>query len=84
LAQLQQCTWAALSGNLSSLLAYSKCTDDRLWSYLNCAVEDLFDEGVSTDSERKYFNDEDLRKTTSEIFTELFHVSKEKFSSNIV
>ncbi|KAI6182332.1 Nuclear pore complex protein [Aphelenchoides bicaudatus] len=76
LAQLQQCTWAALSGDLSPLLTYANCTDDRLWAYLNSAVEHLFDENITRNSDKKFFNDDDSPKSVGEIFDELFRSEK--------
>jgi hypothetical protein len=75
LTQLQHCIWSALSGSLPQLLTYAACTDDRLWAYLNCVVEAMFDENIVRDSDRKFFNDDDLPKNTVEIFNELFRVS---------
>jgi len=71
-SQLQQTLWAALSGSLPPLLTYSSCMDDRLWSYLNCAVEAIFDEDIVQDMNRKFFNDDDFPRTVSGIFDELF------------
>lgn len=40
------CIWATVSGNLHTLLSYANNSEDRLWSYLSCAAESIFDNAL--------------------------------------
>jgi len=41
-----QCIWATLSNSLPTLLSHANNTEDRLWAYLSCASEILFDNSL--------------------------------------
>uniref|UniRef100_A0AC34RCS5 Nuclear pore complex protein n=1 Tax=Panagrolaimus sp. JU765 TaxID=591449 RepID=A0AC34RCS5_9BILA len=43
---IDQCIWATLGGNLSTLLAHAENVEDIFWSYLNCSVESILDAEV--------------------------------------
>ncbi|KAI1732257.1 nuclear pore protein [Ditylenchus destructor] len=74
-----QCVWATLSGSLPTLLSHAVSTEDRLWSYLTCAVEASLDEFVLTEHSKnseetlrlKNALDDDIPKTISSIFSEI-------------
>lgn len=76
-----QCTWAALSGALSPLLTHAGCSEDRLWSFVSCAVDArLDDEIVKTQNIQDEavvamrHEEEEVPKDVASIFSELGNV----------
>ncbi|KAH7728631.1 Nuclear pore protein [Aphelenchoides avenae] len=73
-----QCTWAALSGALSPLLTHAACSEDRIWSFVSCAVDARLDDEIvkaqniqddSVVSMRR--GEEEVPKNVASIFSEL-------------
>ncbi|KAI6178756.1 DNA repair and recombination protein RAD54-like [Aphelenchoides besseyi] len=73
ISQLHHCICAALSGSLPTLLSFSSCSDDRLWSYVLSAVEILFDQGMTDEIIEQPIAYDDAPKDVQSIFTELYN-----------
>ncbi|KAI6225709.1 DNA repair and recombination protein RAD54-like [Aphelenchoides besseyi] len=73
ISQLHHCICAALSGSLPTLLSFSSCSDDRLWSYVLSAVENLFDQGMTDEIIEQATTYDDAPQDVQSIFTELYN-----------
>ncbi|EFO26059.1 hypothetical protein LOAG_02422 [Loa loa] len=48
LSQVEACLWSVVAGRLEPALSLSPRTEDRLWCYLNAAVESRLDAAITT------------------------------------
>ncbi|KAM3729186.1 Nuclear pore complex protein [Dirofilaria immitis] len=48
LSQVESCLWSVVAGHLEPALSLSSRTEDRLWCYLNAAVESRLDTAITT------------------------------------
>ncbi|VBB26558.1 unnamed protein product [Acanthocheilonema viteae] len=48
LSKVEACLWSVVAGRLEPALSLSSCTEDRLWCYLNAAVESRLDAAIIT------------------------------------
>uniref|UniRef100_A0A8R1TRM4 Nuclear pore complex protein n=1 Tax=Onchocerca volvulus TaxID=6282 RepID=A0A8R1TRM4_ONCVO len=48
LSQVEACLWSIVAGHLEPALSLSSRTEDRLWCYLNAAVESRLDAAITT------------------------------------
>uniref|UniRef100_A0A915ER37 Nuclear pore complex protein n=1 Tax=Ditylenchus dipsaci TaxID=166011 RepID=A0A915ER37_9BILA len=79
ITSVDQCIWAALSGSLPTLLSHASTTNDRLWSFLSCAVDSILDNSLLAEHAKgceemlllKNSLDEDVPSDVASIFTEI-------------
>lgn len=48
MSQVEACLWSVIAGRLEPALSLSSRTEDRLWCYLNAAVESRLDAAITT------------------------------------
>lgn len=79
---VQRPLYAVLAADLDLLLEYATNSEDKLWAYLNCAVETLLDEEVALEQTQRLLTPTRIPRTLEDIFGEIFKVSN--FNSGVV
>lgn len=84
MSQIERCLWSVIGGLLEPALSLCSRTDDRLWCYLNTAIEGRLDAAIAEHHQNATADVEqkgcDLM--VASIFDEIATVSGVSFSSN--